>query len=92
MRVSVRLIPAHQVLPVAATSGFTLLEFAKKRSLVYREDLTGGVFYDAAEQVETHRAIVAQLRGMALNPHRSRELLEQIASEPAPPTQPSGSL
>jgi hypothetical protein len=68
-----------------------LLEFAKKRSLVYREDLTGGMFYDAAEQVETHRAIVAQLRGIALNPHRSRELLEQIASQPAPLAQPVGS-
>ena len=92
MRVSVRVIPAHQVLPVTATSGFTLLEFARKRSLVYREDLTGGMFYDAAEQIETHRAIVAQLRGMALNRHRSRELLEQIASEPAPPARPVGSL
>jgi hypothetical protein len=84
MRMSVRVIPAHQLLPVTASSGFTLLEFARKRSLVFREDLTGGVFCDAAEQVETHRAIVAQLRGIALNRHRSRELLEQIASEPAP--------
>jgi hypothetical protein len=84
MRMSVRVIPADQVLPVTATSGFTLLEFARKRSLVYREDLTGGMFCDAAEQVEAHRAIVARLRGMALNRHRSRELLEQIATEPAP--------
>lgn len=88
MRVSVRVIPAHQMLPVAALSGFTLLDFAKKPSLVYREDPTGGGFWDSVEQVEKHRELVAQLRGLALNRHRSRELLKQIADAPAPAGRP----
>ena len=85
---SVRVIPADWVLPVTALSGFTLLEFADRLTLLYREEPASSVFIDDPDQVAAHLEIVRQLRQIALNPSRSRELMERIKDEPAPEVVP----
>ena len=76
-----RVVPATCALPVSALSGFTLLGFKDKLSLVFREDPTGGVFFDDPVVVETHRRIAERLGQLALDVAGSRALIEQIADE-----------
>lgn len=88
-KVSLRVIPARYSLPVTALSGFTILEFDDKPSLLFREDPTGGVFCDDAVQVASHRRLAGHLSSIALDFHSSRALIEEIAEEN---TRASGAL
>lgn len=77
-KVLLRVVPATCVLPVSAASGFTVLGFADKPSLVFREDPTGGVFFDDLVVVEVHRRIHERLGQLALDVAGSRALIERI--------------
>lgn len=80
-KVSLRVVPAGCGLPVTALSGFTMLGFSDKLSLVFREDATGGVFFDDPAVAEAHRRIVERLGQLALDVAGSRALVGQIADE-----------
>jgi hypothetical protein len=86
--VSVRVIPAWRPLPVAALSGFAMLESDRRPTVVHREEPASGVFIDDADQVAVYRSVAGSLRQLALSESRSRELLEQIAEEPELVAQP----
>ena len=81
---SLRVIPASWVLPVTALSGFTVLEFVNRPTVVYREEPASGVFIDEPEQVAAHLRIVREIRQLAMKPQRSKELVTQIKDAPAP--------
>jgi transcriptional regulator with XRE-family HTH domain len=80
-RVALWTVPDGRALPVRALSGFMILDFKDKPSLVFREDPTGGVFFDDPAQVAAHRRIVDHLGQIASDARRSRELIEQIINE-----------
>lgn len=86
--VSLWTVPDRRALPVRALSGFTILDVKDKPSLVFREDPTGGVFFDDPAEVALHRRIVEHLGQIATDVRRSRELIEQIIGECAPATSP----
>lgn len=77
----VRVVLAGCAIPVSGLSGFTVLGFSNKSSLVFREDPTGGVFFDDPVAVEAHRRIVERLGQLALDVVSSRVLIEQIAKD-----------
>lgn len=77
----VRVVPTGCALPASALSGFTMLGFPNKLSLAFREDPTGGVFFDDPVVVEVHRRIVERLGQLALDVAGSRALIGQIADE-----------
>jgi hypothetical protein len=83
MQVRLWIIPAGCVLPSGAQSGFTILDFEDKPSVVFRADPTSGVFFDGAADVAVHREIVRQLRGVALPRQAAGALIERIADEHA---------
>lgn len=87
--IALRVIPASWVLPTTAVSGFTVLEFANRRTVVYREEPASAVFVDDPVQVAAHLEIVRQLRQIALKPQRTSELVKQIKDEPAPDLAPA---
>ena len=82
--VSLWTVPDGRGLPVRALSGFTILDFKDKPSLVFREDPTGGVFFDDPVEVTLHRRIVEHLGQIASDVRDSRELIEEIVGECAP--------
>lgn len=68
--------PKH-VLP----GGFALLDFADQPAVVYRDDLTSGLFVDNPREVGTHRAVVERLRFLAFSAVESRQLIRSIAAD-----------
>jgi transcriptional regulator with XRE-family HTH domain len=76
--VSLWTVPDGRALPVRALSGFMILDFKDKPSLVFREDPTGGVFFDDPAEVTLHRRIVEHLGQIASDVRDSRKLIEQI--------------
>jgi transcriptional regulator with XRE-family HTH domain len=87
-KVTLRVIPQTWAIPIAALSGFTILEYKQKRTLLYREDPTGAVFVDDPNHVAVYGKILDQLRRAALTGPGSRFLIEQIRDEPAPVPEP----
>nr|WP_255482206.1 helix-turn-helix transcriptional regulator [Amycolatopsis sp. SID8362] len=71
-----------RVVPFGAGShpaGFELLDFADARPLVYVEQPGYGLVFDQAAHVEPYVRAVATLDSVALDPMRSRRLIEQLA-------------
>jgi transcriptional regulator with XRE-family HTH domain len=68
--------PKH-VLP----GGFALMEFSDQPAVVYRDDLTSGLFVDNSREVGTHRAVIERLKFLALQAAESRQLIRSIAAE-----------
>jgi transcriptional regulator with XRE-family HTH domain len=80
-RVSLWTVPDGWALPVHALSGFMILDFKDKPSLVFRADPTSGVFFDDPAEVTAHRRIVEHLGPVASDVRGSRTLIEQIIAE-----------
>ncbi|HEY2701446.1 MAG TPA: helix-turn-helix transcriptional regulator [Pseudonocardiaceae bacterium] len=86
--VSLWTVPDGRALPVRALSGFMILDFKDKPSLVFREDPTGGVFFDDPGEVTLHRRIVEHLGQIASDVRDSRKLIEHIIDECDPGSDP----
>ena len=84
----VRVIPVACAIPAAAQSGFTVLRYANRPDIVYREEPASGVFIDDPDQVAAHLEVIGQLRRAALSRPESSALLEQIRDEPASELEP----
>ncbi|MBE1499093.1 transcriptional regulator with XRE-family HTH domain [Amycolatopsis lexingtonensis] len=61
-------------------AGFELLDFADAGPLVYVEQPGSGLLLDQAAHVEPYVRAVATLDSVALDPTRSRRLIEQLAA------------
>jgi transcriptional regulator with XRE-family HTH domain len=83
-KMSLRVIPATRTIPAIAQSGFTVLKYADRPTVLYREEPTSGVFFDDPDQVAAHLQVVWELRRAALPKAQSFALLEQIRDEPDP--------
>jgi transcriptional regulator with XRE-family HTH domain len=88
LRMSVRPYITVRVIPIAAgafpgTAGsFTLLDSAEYRPVVYLENETAGVFLDRPAEVSAYRDVLGNLSTIALDEHRSKELIATIAANP----------
>ena len=79
--VCLRVVPCNHRPRHVLPGGFALMDFADQPAVVYRDDLTSGLFIDDPREVGTHRAVVERLRFLACNPTDSRQLLRSIAAE-----------
>jgi transcriptional regulator with XRE-family HTH domain len=68
--------PKH-VLP----GGFVLMDFPDQPAVLYRDQLTSGLFLDDPREVGTHRAVVDRLKFLAFGATESRQLIRSIAAE-----------
>jgi transcriptional regulator with XRE-family HTH domain len=79
-----------QVLPFAAgphagmDGTFAILEFEEDEDadVVFAENATGGLFLEKAEELRKYRSVFETIRGTALDPEDSIEMIEMLVEEP----------
>lgn len=78
---SVRVVPVGNAPHNVRHGAFTLLDYAKHPSVVYREDPAEGVLSDDECLVDIYRSTASALAAAALDERESRELIGRIAVE-----------
>lgn len=73
--VEVRFLPSSIGAHDALVGPFTVLEFERAQSIGYVELVNGAVYIQDQHHVAGYTRIVDRLRGLALSPGRSRDLL-----------------
>jgi transcriptional regulator with XRE-family HTH domain len=79
-----------QILPFAAgphagmDGTFAILEFEEDEGpdVVFAENATGGLFLEKAEELRKYDSVFETIRGTALDPEASIEMIELLAEEP----------
>ena len=81
-QVTLQVLPAGAAAHVQAVSPFTILDFADPadRPVVYTEYLTGGLLLDDPGEVQAYTAVFERLRGEALGPGPSLDLIAGLAA------------
>jgi hypothetical protein len=79
-----------QILPFAAgphagmDGTFAILEFEEDEDadVVFAENATGGLFLEKAEELRKYYSVFETIRGTALDPEESIEMIEMLVEEP----------
>jgi uncharacterized protein DUF5753/helix-turn-helix protein len=77
---SIRVVPRSRCAQGAFGGSFRLMDFSDHRSIGYREQQAGNLFFESRDDVEHHRNEFKKLGEIALKKEESRELLASLAS------------
>lgn len=78
--ITIRILPFEAPNRIGIQSAFSLLRLQEQGlSTVYLEDLFGATYLKEPEEFTQYNVVFARLRGSALDPDGSRELLDKIA-------------
>ena len=76
--VTLRILPYAVGAHPALESNFTILEFADQAPVIYVEGLAGPIYLEREDDLERYLLVVEKLRGMALSPQDSVELVAEV--------------
>ena len=79
--ISVRVVARNYQPKHVLPGGFALIDFAEQPAMLYRDQLTSGLFLDNPREVRTHHAVVERLKFLAFEAPESRQLIRSIAAE-----------
>ncbi|MFE9750884.1 helix-turn-helix domain-containing protein [Saccharothrix saharensis] len=76
--VTLQVLPFGKGQHMAMGTAFTLLKFVDFPSVVYIDNLTGGLYLDEAPEVERYSLVLDHLRATALDPQESVALIRRV--------------
>jgi len=77
--VRLRIVPFHTGGDAGMHTAFSVMEFPRKKSVVYVQHPTSGLFLEQHDMIEVYRRRVARLAKVALEPGESMDLIATIA-------------
>jgi hypothetical protein len=79
--VRLRIVPLATGGDAGMHTAFSVIEFPRKKSVVYVQHPTSGLFLEQHDMIDVYRRRVARLAKVALEPTESRDLIADIAQE-----------
>ena len=79
--VTLQVLPFGKGQHMAMGTAFTLLKFVDFPSVVYIDNLTGGLYLDEAAEVERYSLVLDHLRATALDPQESVALIRRVIGD-----------
>ncbi|MER5260774.1 helix-turn-helix transcriptional regulator [Actinosynnema sp. NPDC002837] len=79
--VTLQVLPFGKGQHMAMGTAFHLLKFEDFPSVVYIENLTGGLYLDEEAEVERYSLVLDHLRAAALDPHESVALIRRVIED-----------
>lgn len=76
--VTLQVLPFGKGQHMAMGTAFTLLKFADFPSVVYIDNLTGGLYLEETAEVSRYSLVLDHLRATALDPHESAALIKRV--------------
>ncbi|XVS63045.1 helix-turn-helix domain-containing protein [Actinosynnema sp. CA-299493] len=79
--VTLQVLPFGKGQHMAMGTAFTLLKFVDFPSVIYIDNLTGGLYLDEAAEVERYSLVLDHLRAAALDPQESVALIRRVIGD-----------
>jgi transcriptional regulator with XRE-family HTH domain len=76
--VTLQVLPFGKGQHMAMGTAFTLLKFADFPSVVYIDNLTGGLYLEETAEISRYSLVLDHLRATALDPHESAALIKRV--------------
>jgi transcriptional regulator with XRE-family HTH domain len=79
--ITLQVVPFAKGPHMSLGTAFSLLKFSQYPSVVYIDNLTGGLYADEKEDVERYTLVLDHLRATAVDPYESVSLVRRVISD-----------